>query len=1295
MHRMRVLLTLTTFVGGAFALPHTALAATFLVPDNYPTIQGCIYAAQDGDECVVAPATYNEVINFLGKAIIVRSTDPSDPEIVETTIIDGAGLNGSVVECISGEGPATVLAGLTITGGTGSPCSWNAVFLCGGGMFNDNGSRPTVSDCVFRDNVADLGGGMYNNFVGTAPTITGCTFSANSATYGGGMDNHNNSSPSVTNCTFTANVAGFGGGMHNQFNSHPEIINSIFVANAAVFGGAIYSYYDSDSIITNCAFAENEADYGALVYNQYFSNPTITNSILWSIDSESPDVVNYASSSSLTVTFSDVLGGVPASAVDGGGNIDTDPLFKHNPSDGGDGWGDDARTSSWDEGGNDDYGNLRLRGNSPCIDVGNNDAVSVQTDFDGDVRIFDGDGDSILMVDLGPDEYVCRPETAPIRNVTTGVGYCEIQLAINEASPSDEIVVSPGSYNETIDFGGKAITLKSTIPSDPSIVKSTIIDGTGLNSSVVKCVSGEGPDTVLDGLTITGGSGSPCGYLGSDNCGGGMLNEGSSPTVSNCRFRDNAAGLGGGMSNLDSSPMVTDCLFTSNDGRGGGMHNSENSNPALADCVFSENSNVGIYSYQSSARITNCAFVANHSEGIGGGISSYESNLVLDDCTFVDNTADRGAGIHSVESTLRISNCTFLKNIASDTGGGMYSHSDDLEMSGCVFDQNVATYYGGGGMWTVLGNQRLTQCVFTGNSAREAGGAMLNSHGQPAMIGCTFTGNSAKSGGGVYNLANSVPTFSDCTFDRNVAESSGGGMCNFESAAQITNCTFSDNTAEFGGGISIRNSEYRSTTIVDSAFLRNTAGRSGGGMGNYGAAGVITRCTFSMNSAREGGGLSDGSIRSTVTQCEFRENTATSEGGGVSTFNSIMYKCVFVGNSAYRGGGVYSSAYGSPQMSHSVFDGNSATYGGGLYVTEDSSPTVADSAFMFNTADYGGGVYTSRSMPTISRTLLSNNNAEVAGGAISLSGGRSVLIDCQMTSNSAISGGALATTSQADVQIANCDFDGNSAEYGGGLWNRGGDPDLINCVFSGNSAEFGGGIHSTSWGSPSVFNSTFAANIAVNGSTLACESDQQDRPSTVALTNCILWDDSNGIWKNDSSTITITSSDAQGGISVDAIDGGANIDADPMFLRDPDDGGDGWGDDPKTPDIDEAANDDYGDLRLRAASPCVDAGDATLLPSDAADLDADEDVDEVTPFDFAGHARVLGENVDIGAYETGFGDPDANDIVNHLDYAAFEACMTGPGDQAFQSECEPFDFNGDESVDTRDFAMFLAVFDGP
>src|SRR5438309_7516139 len=54
--------------------PLTARAATINVPAGQPTIQAAINAASNGDTILVAPGTYRENINFMGKAITVTSS---------------------------------------------------------------------------------------------------------------------------------------------------------------------------------------------------------------------------------------------------------------------------------------------------------------------------------------------------------------------------------------------------------------------------------------------------------------------------------------------------------------------------------------------------------------------------------------------------------------------------------------------------------------------------------------------------------------------------------------------------------------------------------------------------------------------------------------------------------------------------------------------------------------------------------------------------------------------------------------------------------------------------------------------------------------------------------------------------------------------------------------------------------------------------------------------------------------------------------------------------------------------
>jgi hypothetical protein len=130
----------------------------------------------------------------------------------------------------------------------------------------------------------------------------------------------------------------------------------------------------------------------------------------------------------------------------------------------------------------------------------------------------------------------------------------------------------------------------------------------------------------------------------------------------------------------------------------------------------------------------------------------------------------------------------------------------------------------------------------------------------------------------------------------------------------------------------------------------------------------------------------------------------------------------------------------------------------------------------------------------------------------------------------------------------------------------------------------------------------------------------------------------------------------------------------PLVVRVPDGGADGFGDDLATPDVDEAANDDYGDLRLLPISPGVNAGDPDLV---LAEGQTDRD----------GHPRILCGRVDMGAYETGIGDFDCNGSADLSDFSSWDSCMAGPGG-AYAFGCEAFDFDGDLDVDLKDYLEF-------
>ena len=215
--------------------------------------------------------------------------------------------------------------------------------------------------------------------------------------------------------------------------------------------------------------------------------------------------------------------------------------------------------------------------------------------------------------------------------------------------------------------------------------------------------------------------------------------------------------------------------------------------------------------------------------------------------------------------------------------------------------------------------------------------------------------------------------------------------------------------------------------------------------------------------------------------------------------------------------------------------------------------------------------------PAVSFTSQESRNCQLVGFVI--------------TGGANLNEGGGILCSGSSPTIANCIIQRSTARRGAGLAALSASPLLINCVFRGNSAEIGGAVYS-SGSQVAMINCTVTANSAPGNAALACRSPRLQQPSSVLMSNCILWDGDGEIANYDQSTISIAYSDVFGGWP-----GTRNCDIDPRFVRSPWDGGDGWGDNPTTTGIDEGANDDWGDLSLRPCSPCIDVGADSLLSS--------------------------------------------------------------------------------------------------
>lgn len=297
-----------------------------------------------------------------------------------------------------------------------------------------------------------------------------------------------------------------------------------------------------------------------------------------------------------------------------------------------------------------------------------------------------------------------------------------IQAAINTAVDGDIVIVEPNTYtgdgNRDIDFNGLAITVRSINPDDSNIVAATIIDCNGTETDPHRGFyfhSGEGPDSVLAGFTITNG------YLPWIDFGGGIYCD-SNATISNCILVNNSAYFGGGISTgEDRSPTILNCLFTGNSASdGGGLFNYYN-NTIVTNCTFTENSaasGAGLYNNGGSQTVTDCMFIRNQAEFSGGGMSNLS------------------------RSKPTITNCTFIANSADNNGGGLYGGGNLV--TGCIFGNNSAAVWGGG-IYTDS-SLIITNCTFYGNLADEGGGIRCRFSGKPELTNCILWANSDSGG---------------------------------------------------------------------------------------------------------------------------------------------------------------------------------------------------------------------------------------------------------------------------------------------------------------------------------------------------------------------------------------------------------------------------------------------------------------------------------------------------------------------------------------------------------------------
>jgi hypothetical protein len=310
-----------------------------------------------------------------------------------------------------------------------------------------------------------------------------------------------------------------------------------------------------------------------------------------------------------------------------------------------------------------------------------------------------------------------------------------IQAAIDAASTGDVIELLDGTFtgngNRDIDYRGKAVTVRSR-GGDPA---RCVIDCQGSRDSEhrgFRFLSGEGPDSILEGVTVTNGFPARDAATGRRR-GGGVICLGASPTIRSCVFdRNRVLGVG-----------VTDAI-------GSGAY-FLNSTATLTGCVLLENSAqdcAALYCKDGVIDLIACDIAGNLSSR-GGAIGGENATLTLVDCELRANTARSvSGGIRAVSTTLAMRDCVLDGNTCGvGSGGAISARGGSLDLSGTMLAGNRVVDFGHGGAVAVTGTRTtIDGCTFVGNSCYGDGGALFGDGAEARVLRSTIIGNESAQG---------------------------------------------------------------------------------------------------------------------------------------------------------------------------------------------------------------------------------------------------------------------------------------------------------------------------------------------------------------------------------------------------------------------------------------------------------------------------------------------------------------------------------------------------------------------
>ncbi|SDJ01445.1 polymorphic outer membrane protein repeat-containing protein [Pedobacter sp. ok626] len=652
----------------------------------------------------------------------------------------------------------------------------------GGAIFNSG--TALISNSTFKDNITNgtgyaYGGALYSN-TSSVVKISNTSFIGNQALNGAAVYN-NTASPEFTDVTFKSNRSrGMGGAVtaagtplfervyfiDNESTQHggalytsgaARLNNVVFSRNrivavptAAAYGGAMFA--GTTATLTNVTFSNNSISRTAAGGGALFRSAgtvSISNSIFWG--NTRADGVADQIMGVVTIDRSIVQNGIA-----GGTNIAIgNPLFN------------DAAVD-----------NLRLRGGSPAIDMGDNAKVSGATDVEGNLRIYNDIVDMGAFENQGTASLIISPATLQaysrgdlmnvpltvsagggnlVWSITSGTLPLGLGLEANgilkgrplEAGTFTFVVgVTDGSL-----VGRRQYTLLVNQAATQLFVNVAAVSGrndgsswehgyTDLKLAITKAITGDqiwvakgtySPGllatswfTMKEGVKIYGG------FAGTET----TLNDRAFPEMhtNNQTILDGSQGVASRHVVFNNIALSNTTLldgFTISGGQGLAGTDSDNNrgagiyNYAAVKAIFSNlrvinnkaERGAGIYN-MGTAVYDKILFEGNEANSVGGGFFNLNANVTMTDVIFRGNTAKlNSGGLSQSGGVLNIDRGSFIANTAGQQAGGMYNTSGTANLSNVIFSRNAVTTAGayyGGGMFSAA-TTNLNNVTFSEN----------------------------------------------------------------------------------------------------------------------------------------------------------------------------------------------------------------------------------------------------------------------------------------------------------------------------------------------------------------------------------------------------------------------------------------------------------------------------------------------------------------------------------------------------------------------------------------------------